>query len=530
MIERIKNFFLLPFLILLLFSFTTFPVEAKRDNCLQISGHVTGINWSSGDLQVACAGDDGPSGCVGGVQSVSPNGNFMLDACTCGAPDSGCLQVGQNLRLETYQDPSYGTIHAVRGNINAAPEGCIIEYGDNALYCGSNTDSKDDANFTVRCEAPATPTPTLPALSSPTPRPTSSPIPTPTPTFGLCGGGITGVCPASSTPTLTVSWNVPSNASCNIFVRTGTQDYQISNQCSGQWSSTTLPNGPAVVNGGSYQLFVSNGTSSCLNRQADSTVVNCAPTSTPVPTTGPGTPTPTVIPTITTGPGTPTLTPRPGTPTPIPPTPTPIFDANACKCDGMEASPIFIGSPATFTAFSKLEGTNNVSRGTQKFIQFFLLKENPANPNDTSTITGPINVNAELIANQSSSTKARYKAQWLFNDTSRLEKNVTYRVFAQTRPGCMQKTTAYDFSSPTRAVLAAEETVQVSFFQKIQAWIAGLLGGFTNNQTQQVTPTPRPTQQPTATPKQGNNLQLLPIYPSEILEKSCQVVRFQIKG
>lgn len=156
-----------------------------------------------------------------------------------------------------------------------------------------------------------------------------------------------------------------------------------------------------------------------------------------------------------------------------------------------------------------------------------MYKQDPAKPNETGTlIGGPADVNSVLVSNTTSPT--RYRSQWTFTDTSKLEKNVTYMVYADTKKGCVQKTTAYNFETPTQVVLAAE-TQQVSFFDKIQGFITRLLSGFSST-PQQTTPTPAPTRQPTATPTpaQSGNLKLVPFYPANILEKSCQVLRFQL--
>ncbi len=281
-----------------------------------------------------------------------------------------------------------------------------------------------------------------------------------------------------------------------------------------------------------------NNCTACLPTLSSPTPL---PTLTPLPTitTGPGTPTPTPIPTVPTSTPTPigptptgprpsvTLTPTPTRPVNTP-TPTPLpFDKNACACDGLDTPGVFIGTPTTFTAYSKLVGTS-ANIGMQKFITFYMYKQDPAKPNETGQpIGGPADVNSVLVSNTSSPT--RYRSQWLFTDTSKLEKGVTYMVYADTKKGCVQKQTAINFEAPTQVVLAAE-TQEISFFDKIQGFITRLLSGFSsNNQSGQPTPTPtRVANTPTPTPNKSGNIQLIPFYPANILQKSCQVLRFQL--
>lgn len=131
---------------------------------------------------------------------------------------------------------------------------------------------------------------------------------------------LTASCPGG-TPTLTANWTAGSGNNCNVYIQAGQDAYTISNNCSGSWTGSTLPGGPAILNGGSYRLYVRDGNGNLVAESQLATVV--CPTSTPTPTPT-ATPTPTPTPTATPTP-TPTPTPSP-TPTPTPtrtPTPTP---------------------------------------------------------------------------------------------------------------------------------------------------------------------------------------------------------------
>lgn len=428
-------------------------------------------------------------------------------------------------------------------NVSTGDSNCHIDNSSQSQQANANGASVSYV-FNVTCEALL---PTIPPLTCNCSYTKPCTMPNGASGTQRCGGTTTGgscaassACPANSTnceaciPALT-----PIPTSLPTLTPTPTRVPVCSADCT---------NRPSACQG------AWDGCNFCNPTSNKCEVPQGQPTNTPVPTQGP---------TATSVPGTPTPTPTIGVPacnTPcsgprecegarngctvcLPnrggakvcqtqPTPTPLpFDKNACACDGLDTPGVFIGTPTTFTAYSKLVGTG-ANIGMQKFITFYMYKQDPAKPNETGTlIGGPADVNSVLVSNTSSPT--RYRSQWLFTDTSKLEKNVTYMVYADTKKGCVQKQTAYNFEIPTQVVLAAE-TQQVSFFDKIQGFIARLLANFgIGGQTQQPAPTPTPIP-PTATPTpnrtQGGNLKLVPFYPANILEKSCQVIRFQLPG
>lgn len=105
---------------------------------------------------------------------------------------------------------------------------------------------------------------------------------------GTPTASLTPSCP-SSTPTLSASWDV-GTGSCNVYIRAGSSDYTISSNCSGSWTGTSLPGGPAIVNGGTYNLYADNtATSANPDAQDLSKTVTCAG-ATPPPTASPTTP------------------------------------------------------------------------------------------------------------------------------------------------------------------------------------------------------------------------------------------------
>lgn len=515
----IKNTFLIFASILAFALFTqTQQVFAThgRLNCVGMYGTVS----SSGDfpagqkIKVWCGGDTGPSGCVGSEAFLSPGESFDFDNCSCPPYASGCL------------------------NVESVPSDCSANY-DQA--CGSNNDTPMSKDISISCAAAPLPTLCKDAGTS----------------FIRCSPSVS--CPSGQGKTIIAT-------TCGEREIQGCHE---EDQCKPpatppvpSLTPTLLPTAtPTPTRAPVCNLDCTNRPSACQGAWDGCSFCNptsnkCEvpqgqPTNTPVPTQGP---------TATSVPGTPTPTPTIGVPacnTPcsgprecegarngctvcLPnrggakvcqtqPTPTPLpFDKNACACDGLDTPGVFIGTPTTFTAYSKLVGTG-ANIGMQKFITFYMYKQDPAKPNETGTlIGGPADVNSVLVSNTSSPT--RYRSQWLFTDTSKLEKNVTYMVYADTKKGCVQKPTAYNFEIPTQVVLAAE-TQQVSFFDKIQGFISRLLANFGIDQTQQPTPTPtRPANTPTPTPNKSGNIQLIPFYPANILEKSCQVIRFQLPG
>lgn len=496
------------------------------------------------------------------VGSMQPNSSIHIQAKFKDARTSECY-VNCLLREESADISWSGPIDHNFDNLGCSSGTCDdtltvdVSTSDSNCHIDNSSQSQQaNANgasvsytFNVTCEAPL---PTLPPLTCNCSYTKPCTMPNGTSGTQRCGGTSTGgscaasnACPANSTnceacipaltpiptsqPTLTPTpTRVPvCNLDCTNRPRA----------CQGAWDSCS---------------FCNPTSNKCEVPQGQ-------PTNTPVPTAGPtatsvpGSPTPTPVTACgstctksedcnggAASHGCPVCLPNssntkicqpPSTPTPSP-TPTPLpFDKNACACDNLDTPDVFIGTPTTFTAYSKLVGSS-ANIGTQKFITFYMYKQDPAKPNDTGTlIGGPADVNSVLVSGSTSPT--RYRSQWLFTDTSKLEKNVTYMVYANTKKGCVQKPTAYNFDAPSQVVLAAK-TQQITFFDKIQGFITRLLANFgIGGQTQQTAPTPTsvpPTATPTPNRTQGGNLKLVPFYPATILEKSCQFIKFQLPG
>ncbi|MBU1032131.1 hypothetical protein KKE03_04410, partial [Patescibacteria group bacterium] len=99
------------------------------------------------------------------------------------------------------------------------------------------------------------------------------------PASGLAS--LTATCP-DGTPTLSANWNL-SGSACDIYIYAGTSSYTISSNCTGSWTGTSLPGGPAIVPGGTYHLRASNETTTTDGGEA---TVNCAsppPSASPTP-------------------------------------------------------------------------------------------------------------------------------------------------------------------------------------------------------------------------------------------------------
>lgn len=108
---------------------------------------------------------------------------------------------------------------------------------------------------------------------------------------GQCGNPSTGKCTGSiSYPggntcnsnygnhSLNVNWDVQNvYGSCNIYIRGGSRDEQISTSCSGLKTITTF-NGAPLTNDGIYELFVSNGDNSgnCYNISKGKATIPCS--------------------------------------------------------------------------------------------------------------------------------------------------------------------------------------------------------------------------------------------------------------
>lgn len=91
-----------------------------------------------------------------------------------------------------------------------------------------------------------------------------------------CSGELSFAC--DENPSLNANWNISNKLggnSCNVFIRDEFGDHTISNDCNSFWSGNVVPGGAQAVIGGTYELYVSNGTDSCYNKFASSTQISC---------------------------------------------------------------------------------------------------------------------------------------------------------------------------------------------------------------------------------------------------------------
>ncbi len=362
-------------LLFIIFVSFFFLIPQKADAmCLTFNGKFTATNWpdASKKLEVWCKGDAqlGPSMCSGSQQSVAPNEEFKLDKCSCLVdPEGKCLQV-RNL-----------------------PDGCTVN--QNPIACGTNGPDAVIANFDVSCPATPTPQPTTCVEAGYCePWHTKDNIPADNPnkdkilecldkgyyvyTKKLC---------SNAGYEVTCDTNRPE---CKIPVAspTPTDGPQCDQDCS---TDPTI----CQKGGGGCTACVDNGSGgkTCqvppTNTPTDSPPVSTPPVSTP-PVSTPPVSTP------------PVSTPPVATKTPPPPTPTPDFGEAMCKCDGITATPLIPGQPATFTATSKVTGSD-VTKAEAKQIEFILTGGN--DPSNRQRIAGPERVNTTVSG---SSTEMKY--------------------------------------------------------------------------------------------------------------------------
>lgn len=235
------------------------------------------------------------------------------------------------------------------------------------------------------------------------------------------------------------------------------------------------------------------------------------PPPTTIPPGGPsGTPPPTTIstPTLTSGP---TLT------------QTPSFNPAACKCDGIEYTEIFSGASVEIASYAKVEGAD-VSRAKVQDQKFFFV-EGAETSGVIIARSGPIL--ATIISNATS--KVRYQSRWQLT-MPQLKTGATYRIWSQIN--CQQKTSAQNFSPGTASVLAESTKTDLSFFDKVFDFIAKI---FIKPQPT-VAPTslqskvaPSQTVSSPFTTAARESLQLEPIYPAEVYQKTCSFIKFRVQ-
>jgi hypothetical protein len=187
-------------------------------------------------------------------------------------------------------------------------------------------------------------------------------------------------------------------------------------------------------------------------------------------------------------------------PSPTPtntPTPTqPPFDNSMCTCDGLNFTPIILGTPVNVTAYGKVLGVNKNYAKIPSFT--FTFYQSPPNSTQAKKLDSK-QVNTTVIEDTTAYT--RYQAIWALNLPTTLDQTQTYRI--QAHPDCSRKA-AVGFFDTSKVVLGAE-TKQLSFFDKIALFIANLFGG---NKAQNMAQVSGPTATPTLTAQQKRNLQL----------------------
>jgi hypothetical protein len=209
------------------------------------------------------------------------------------------------------------------------------------------------------------------------------------------------------------------------------------------------------------------------------------------------------------------------------PTPTPDFNPAMCKCDGITNSALFAGQPAVVTAYGKVEGADTSKAKIQDVT--FSLYEGDGTTVKLLQKSQPI---ASSIASQSGSL-VRYQSNWNLVLPPGLKVGQTYRIGAQINCVKQSAQTASTFSVES---VASEPTSTVkenkNIFQKFVSLFGGLLGKKPSSNAT-VTPTPSSgftTQSADFTTQDERSLQLEPIYPAEVYDKSCTFIKFKFTG
>lgn len=232
----------------------------------------------------------------------------------------------------------------------------------------------------------------------------------------------------------------------------------------------------------------------------------------------PPTPIPTSVPTTA-----PTSTP---TPTNIPPptaSPTPAFNPAACKCDSIQYTGLFSGQPVTITSFAKVLGSDIT--GHKVVNQKFFLTEGAGDLSPILAQSGPIL--ARIVEN--TTTKVRYQSDWSFV-LPQLKAGATYKIFSIIN--CQPKTTAFNTQPAQSASVLATETQNLSLLDRIFEFFNGLFGGGSST-VPALTPTITPFTSADTTTSDvlattvRNQLQLEPIYPLEVYQKTCSFIKFR---
>ncbi len=200
---------------LFLFLLIAFPPKTDAQNlanCLKMNVNIQATNWPGGTVNVSCAGDNGPSGCVGSSNSGTPGQTVPLDKCSCPPYADGCLQASFPAQCtEVISGPRCGTngnvidptitvncpeqkkeepkctVGEVCGANECSTINCNKAYQrkrDKDCNCVIDQSTQVDDNSctqAVTCPTPPTTTPTVTTTTTPPVTTTTPPVTTTTP-------------------------------------------------------------------------------------------------------------------------------------------------------------------------------------------------------------------------------------------------------------------------------------------------------------------------------------------------------------
>ncbi len=528
-----KSILLFVFSAFFVFVLLQFSVQSAHASCMTITGSVS-LNsgqWpqGAGGLQLACAGDNpqGNSHCGGSSQTVMPGQSFTFSNCSCLA--GPCLSIANA----------------------SVPPGCTFESSVN--FCGQNGDT---VQAPIKLNCPAPPTPCAGGA-------------------GYCGdanGSFATSCPYGAEPT---SWNDTGDNWC------GSSTYNPNNSQAGHCFTKCKPAPPAApkcgdscagnpnlcqnISGCNYCNPSTNkceappacGANCAGNPNICQNIVGCnycnpanntcaAPPVTNPPVTNP----PVTNPPVTNPPNptaTPTTAPVCGAdcsqnpnlcqnisgcnycnptskkceaqPSPTPtstPSPTPPpFDESMCSCDSLNFTPIVLGVKTKVTAYGKVLGVNKNYAKIPTFT--FTWYQSPPN-SAQATIKKQDKVNTTII--EDTAEKVRYQAIWDLDVPANLDTTQTYRI--QAHPDCSRKAAFY---APTTTVAGASTSKQLSFWDRIASFFAGIFNVAGGGTPQAVGPTATPTLTP-----HEKSLQLKTFKPVNVSTgidaKNCTFIKF----
>lgn len=151
---------------------------------------------------------------------------------------------------------------------------CIYSEEGGLCYGGTGGSGFNEGNCTYSCGPVQCPVLTDPNVES------GGEMTEPAQSSGqeYCWGEMYSSCGSDAgAPMLMTNWYatpVQGEQGCNVFVRDGSGDHFISNNCNGTWSGTSLDE-YGITPDGYYELYVSNGTDTCYNQQVATAQISC---------------------------------------------------------------------------------------------------------------------------------------------------------------------------------------------------------------------------------------------------------------